>query len=202
VPGAGRSPGTAHVDLAEAELADQARERLAAAEAQVIAARVEVARERTPGERQAHEREPSVRRRAQQQASARAQHAANLRQPRGRVGDVLDHLPRPDHVKARIFELPRPLRGDQAQVELRVARPRTPQRLLGDVDPHHTGAGPSQLRGEAPLAAADVQHARAGAHVIQQEASAQGEVGRFESLRHSLPKGFVVLKRGHPRQEG
>ncbi len=80
---------------------------------------------------------------------------------------MLDHLPRPDDVEAGVHQLPRPRVGDQAQVELGVARPRAAQRLLGDVDAHHARARRRQRGREAPLAAADVQHALTRAHVLQ-----------------------------------
>ena len=135
--------------------------------------------------------------RAQQQASTGAQHATDLRQPRRCVGDVLDHLPRPHDVEARVLQIPCSLGGDQAQIQLRVARPRAAQRLLGDVDPHHPRARIRQLGGEPSFATADVEHALAGAHAIEQKAPAHGQVGWLESLRQALPKGFVVPAGGH-----
>jgi len=195
--GAGRAACAPHQDPLEAELADQPGERLAVVEAQVIAARVEALRERAPRERRAHQLEPTQRGRAHQQAPARAQHAANLRQPCAGIGYVLDHLPRPHGVEARVRQVPRARAVHQPQIELGMARPRAAQRLLGDVDPDHVGAGARQLGGEAPLAAADVQHALARLHAIEQEAQAQREVRRLEALGQLAPEIFVVIARGH-----
>ena len=165
----------------------------------MVGAGVEVGRERARRERPAEHPQAPVIGRAQQQHTAGAQHAAQLGQPAGGVGDVLDHLARPDRVEARVLQRPGARGRQLAQVdELRVALARAAQRLGGDVDPHYLRARAGELGGEAPLATADVEHPLAGTHVAEEEVAAALEVGRLPAGRNGLPERLVVvLARAH-----
>ena len=109
--------------------------------------------------------EAAVGGRAQQQPPARAQHAAHLRQPGGGVGDVLDHLARPDHVEARVRRAATgPRRRSARSVELGVALARA-RRSGSSATSTATTSAPArgELGREGALAAADVEHALARA---------------------------------------
>ena len=75
--------------------------------------------------------------------------------------------------------------------------PRTAQRLLGDIHGQHVRAPAHDLGGEGPLAAAQIEHARARGDRLQQEAQPQLEIGRLEPGRHRAPELFVVGTRRH-----
>ncbi len=109
-------------DVLEAKVRQQRGERAPRVEAQVIRAWIEAAVERARGESEDQARQRPVVGRAEQQRSARSQHAAHLGHPPGRVGDVLDDLARPHHVELGVGERPRGALGlDEPQVEARVA---------------------------------------------------------------------------------
>jgi len=97
---------------------------------------------------------------AQQQHAAGAQHPAQLRQARGRVGYVLDRLARPHHVKARIRQRQAGFAVHNAHIQTGLALARPPHRLGGGVEREHLGAGAGQRRRELAFAAAGVEHAR------------------------------------------
>ena len=103
------------------------------------------------------------------------------------VGDVLEHLAGPDDVDRVLVERERRALLDAARVEPGHARPRPPQRLLGDVDGDHVASGGAQLRGERAVAGAQVEHAIARAHVREQERAARGEPLRRRAGRHRPP---------------
>jgi hypothetical protein len=196
-PGAGRSAERARSDLLEAEVLQQRDQRAAGVEAQVIRARIEARLERAPPEAERESREALVGRRAEHERTTRAQHAAHLREPAGGVRDVLDHLPGPDDVEAHVRKRPRSPGIDEAHVDPRVALTRAAQRLRGDVDPHRLAPGPHQLAREAALGAADVEHARSRGRVLEQEGQARRHMRGLLALRDALPKGLVMLVRGH-----
>jgi tetratricopeptide (TPR) repeat protein len=172
-------------------------ERLARVEAQVLAERVHALREGPPRQREAQQGATTVCRRAQQHAPARTQHAAQLGQPGGGVGDVLDHLARPDDVEAGVRQWPARFAAEQRRRETRHAGPRAAQRLLGDIRRDDLRAGADQRGRELTFAAAEVEHALARLHVLEQEARAQREVVGLETLGQRLPEPFVVVARSH-----
>jgi len=80
---------------------------------------------------------------------------------------------------------------------------RAPQRLCGNVDPHHLRARADELGGEAPLATANVEHPLACACVAKEKVAAPCEVDRLQTLRMRLPESLVVvLARGHFSRQG
>lgn len=130
---------------------------------------------------------------AEQQPAAWAQHAARFRKPAARVMHVLDHLPRPDRVEARISQRPLPIDVDEAQIELWVAFARPSQRLLCDVDPDDGKSGLGQLVREPSFAAAKVKYAFASLQMANQEGETRQAVRRLRPLRHLLPQVIEVL---------
>ena len=160
----------------------------------MIAARVEVRGERAPRERQAQQRERpwagvltsrlpperSTRRTSESHAAVSA--TCSITSPAHTTSKLASSSSHgaPSSTSRRSSS--------------RLARPRAAQRLLGDVDPDDARTRAHQLGREAPLAAADVEHALAAAHALEQEAPAQREVGRLQALGSSLPEGFVVAR--------
>ncbi len=97
----------------------------------------------------------------------------------------------------------RPFRLDEPHVQIGVARERAAQRLGGDVNRHHLGAGADERGREVPLAAADVEHPRrtAGAlrrrrHPLEQERLAQARSPAERVPRAPPPRGLVVGAQG------
>jgi len=128
------------------------------------------------------------------------QHAAHLRQPADGIGDVLDHLPGPHHIEARVRKRPGSRGRHLLKVELGMAQVRAPQRLGGNVDPHHPHAHVGKLGSEASLATAHVQHSRPRRHMIQQKCAPQFLLKRGQPLGHTLPQSLVVvIWSRHPR---
>jgi hypothetical protein len=112
---------------------------------------------------------------------------------------VLEHLSCPDHVEARVSQLPRPPISYKPHVELGMARSRAAQRLLGNVNPHDARTRPLQLGRETSLSTANIQHAVTRHNAIQQKTPAYNKIRRLEPFRQSLPQAFVELARGHHR---
>lgn len=125
---------------------------------------------------------------AEQQPAARREHPPCLRQPARSVGDVLDRLPRPHHVAARILDRPRPVDIDQAQiVQSGVSLAGAAQGLGGDVQAHNPRSPLQQLASEPSLATADVEHTLARGDLAQEKAQAQLAVRRPQPGGHGLP---------------
>jgi hypothetical protein len=183
--------------FSKAKLVEEAGEGAAGVETQVLAEGVEVTLEGAAREGEEQAREGAVVGGAEQQAATGAKDAADLREPGGGVGDVLDGLTREHDVEARVGERPGAGEGNEPGLERRRARTRAAERLLGDVDGHNLDAGPHELPREEPLGAADVEQALAGADALQQEAAAQLEVGGLEPGGKLLPERLVVLAGGH-----
>jgi hypothetical protein len=178
-------------DVVEAEVVEQAVERAPRVEAQVLSQRGEVgleASQRDHGSPQA-----PVRRGGDEEPARRPQHTPDLRQPAGRVGDVLDDLGRPHHVEARVLQRPRPVRLDQQEAQAGVALPRALDRPLRHLDPDRLGAGAGQLRAERPLAAADVEHPLPRPHPGQQEVASASVLERRQVGWHPGPDVLVEL---------
>jgi hypothetical protein len=76
---------------------------------------------------------------------------------------MLDRLAGPHDIEARVLEGQRPFGLHQAQVELGVARPGTPQGLPGDVNRHHLGSATHKGSSEVAFRAAEVEHTRSSA---------------------------------------
>ena len=181
----------------EAKVAQECPQRAAGIETQVLAARIEIALPRTRCQRERQAPGKRVGGGAEQQRAARAQHAANLRQPAGGVGDVLDHLSGPHHVEGRVGQLPLAFAGQERQLQLGVRDGGAAQRLLGNLGAQHVSAGAGQLGGEPALRAAHVQNPLSGLHVVEQEAPAGLPVARLQTFRQRFPDGLVVGARRH-----
>ena len=121
----------------------------------------------------------------------RAQRAAQLRQPRRDVDDMLDDLARPDDVDGVVLDRQPLAGGPVARVEARHALARAPQRLARHVDGDRPRCGLEQRGAELAGAAADVEHRLAGLHVRQQEVASQPEALGPGIVRHRGPDGVV-----------
>jgi len=159
---------------------------------QVVGERLAVALEATQQHVQA-----AVRGGRDQQRALGGQHASQLAHKARRVGDVLNHLARPDKLERAIREGQRPLRLDAAQIDPRAAGPRPLKRRRSHVDPDRLATGGGDRRGQLARAAADIQHALAGTHVRGEEAPAQLQVCRVQLARQAAPELLVV--RTHER---
>jgi hypothetical protein len=179
-----RGPGLEDV---EAEVAEQLAQRRGREEPDVVRARLEVLGEAAAAQGEGEQRAGAVVRRRDEQLPAGPQRAVHLRQPRREVDDVLEHLPRPRDVEARVGGGQRLARRPQAYVERRVALRRAAQRLAGDVDADGVRARLAQGRRELAGAAAEVEDVRAGRHVRQEPVPALGEALRDRAGRDVLP---------------
>jgi hypothetical protein len=137
-----------------------------------------------------------VRGRRQQQPSARRQHAPDLREPAGRVGNMLDHLARPNEVEGAIPQRQRPLDRGDAEIEARMPRPGSIECRLRDLDPNHGGPGARELGREVTDAATEVQRPIATPGLGQEVRPAHSEVRWGELIRQPLPEIFVVCLHG------
>lgn len=106
---------------------------------------------------------------------------------------VLDHLPRPDRVEARILQRPLRIDVDETQIELWMSFARPSQRLLRDVDADDGEPGVGQLVREPAFPAAKVEHALASLQMAEQEGETRQAVRRLQALRHLLPQAVEVL---------
>jgi hypothetical protein len=158
----------AHPHPLEAELGKQPPERAPRVEVQVVGERLAVALE------SAHQHvQAAMRGRSDQQGPPRRQHPPQLADEARRVGDVLDHLARADELEASVRERQRALRRGAMQLDARAARPRPLKRGFGDIDANRPSAGERDCRGQLASAAADIQHALAGAHMRKEKVAAQ-----------------------------
>ncbi len=123
---------------------------------------------------------------------------------------MLDRLPRPDRIEARIGERPLAVGLDATQLEVGAARARATQRLLGDVDAEHVIVGVRDRGGQLPFAAADVEHAQrrggrrsrfiersraalsSARELREQEGAAQLESAWLRPFGHGLPQLLKV----------
>jgi hypothetical protein len=106
----------------------------------VIRARVEVALERALAQAERQSLERAVIGGGERQHASGSQDATRLREPSGRVGDVLDHLSGPHHVKARALQRELAFGLDQADVQAGVTPACTTHGLRRDVDGDHLGS--------------------------------------------------------------
>jgi hypothetical protein len=159
----------------------------------MVGAGVEALGEGTPRERGAEHRQWVVRRGAEQQQPTRAQHTPQLREPAGRVGDVLDRLTGPHRVERVVRQRPAVLALEREQLQVRAPRVGAAQRQRRDVDPHHLDPLVRQSGGEPALAAAHVQQPFAGVHVLAQEGQTLAQERRLKTLGDLLPEAFVEV---------
>ena len=181
-PPAGRTSTSAKPGVGE-----QRAQRARREEAQVVGAGVEVLLERVPAQRERGQRDAAVVRRRHEQAAAPAQHAADVGEKPDDIRDVLEHLAGPHDVERVLVERQRRPLVDAARIEAGHARAGAAQRLLGDVDRDDIAAGRDELRGEGPVAGAEVQDALSPLHVREQERAAGREPLRPRVLRHRPP---------------
>ncbi len=120
----GSPPALVTVTSAKPKSASSSAEQLTRVEAQVVGARVEARLEGGAAQPRPQPRQRAVIGGADQQQTARAQHAAQLREPLGGVGHVLDRLAGPHHVEARVLERQRRFGLHQAQVQSGMTRSR------------------------------------------------------------------------------
>src|SRR5438270_12818982 len=95
----------------------------------MVRERLRVALEATEQDRQ-----PRVVWSRDQQAARRAQHPSDLREPARRVGHMLNHLAGPHEVEGAVLERQGTIERSEQKANLRMGKPRTAQRGLGDVD--------------------------------------------------------------------
>ena len=135
--------------------------------------------------------------RGQQQAPARGQHAAHVRQPADHVDDVLDQLAGPHDVEGAVVERQRPVGGALGEVEPGVAGAGAAQGLGHHVDAERVGAMGGQRRGELARAAAEIQNALARLHARQQPVAAQREALGLGVGGDRLPHRLQQLRMAH-----
>jgi hypothetical protein len=169
------SGADAHVG--EARVLQDAAQGPGAEEAQVVRARVEVAVGRDD--------EPAVPGRRHEQRGGPPQDPPDLGEQSHDVGDVLEHLPRPDDVEGVLGEGQRAVLGHGDGVQAAGAGPA--DGLVRDVGADDLGARRRQLGPEAPVPAAQVEHARSRGHVRQQERAARGEALWLGVRGHRAP---------------
>jgi hypothetical protein len=121
-----------------------------------------------------------------------------------RVGDVLDHLTCPHDVEAAVLERQRRVRGEQAEIDVRMALAGTPERLDSDIGRDNAHTGFYEQGREMGLAAAEVEQARRrGADAAQisyageQQALPQGGIRRRQFLGNRFPHRFVIVAPRH-----
>ena len=120
------------------------------------------------------------------------EHAPRLgQQPRG-VGDVLEHLRAPHEVDARVLERDRAVGAERAQVGAGHVAARALERALGELDADGVGARVAQGGDEAAGAAAEVEHALAGAGLAEQQRAAALAGPRLGVLGQLGPDVLVV----------
>ena len=127
-----------------------------------------------------------------QQPPAGAQHATDLEQQVRRIGDVLEHLRAPHEVDARVVERQRAVGLHQPQVGTRGVAPRPLERRLRQLDAHGLRAGIAQGGDEPAGAAAEVEHALAGADLTEQQRAAPLPRPRLGILRCVGPEILVL----------
>ena len=145
---------------------------------------------------------PPERGRAEQQPPAGAQHAAQLREPAGGVGDVLDHLARPDDVEARVGQLPGAFAVEQPQVERRGGAARARRSGSSATSTASTSRPASQQLGGERAPRRSRRRARALPGGARAPAGSAGAARSPRAARPGgqlLPELFVVARAGGHR---
>ena len=164
----------------------------------MVASRFEVAFKRARAQAQTSPAQaPVVGRRADEPAAA-AQDAADLAEQADAVLHVLQNLAEPDEVE--LLRRERQFTVDEHELELRVARARSAQRLLRDVSSAHASPSCRERARERPVAATEVEHAFAPPEVIEQMRAPQREMLGFAARRHGLPDPLEVRDRASVAQ--
>lgn len=178
----------ADLHVIKAELGERLGQRTPRVQVQVIAERLREPRD--PANSDAH---AAVRRRRQQQPAAGCQHAPHLREPAGRVRDVLDHLAAPNELERVLIEGERSFDRDEAEIEIGMPGARPAQRSLRHLHADRLHPARCEERGEFPGAATEVERPVSGPGLAQQEVPSALEVRRLEFVREPVPQVFVVV---------
>ena len=172
-----------------ANVSSVAIERASRVEAQVPAERVEVALE--AGERDRRRPQPAVGRSGHEQPPTRTQHATDLRQQPGGVGDVLEHLRAPDEVDLAVGQRQRPVRRREPQIGAGGDARARSRAASATSTPTGSAPGGAQRGDEAPGAAAEVEHALARPCLGEQEPAPPGPRPRLGVGRRGGPRVLV-----------
>ncbi len=144
--------------------------------------------------------EPPVVGRGQQKTTPRHEHPDHLRQPRGRIRDVLEHLARPDEIKRVVLQGQPTLDRNQTEVEIGMSRPGARKCRLRDVGPDRIGAGLGHQSRELAGPAAEVKDPVAWLEIPEKKPAAQLPFRRIQFGRQPPPEFLVVVP--HPRSGG
>lgn len=137
--------------------------------------------------------QPPMTGRGQEQTAPRHQDTAHFREPARRVGDVLDDLAGPHHIKRAVGERERAVDRHELELQRGVAPAGSGQRRLRDVGGGHPRSGPGEVGREIARAAAEIQDPFPRGHAGQREPPSRAEIGRIELRRQALPQLVVVL---------
>ena len=194
----GGPPTRPHLEVTEARLGEDLAQRSRGEEAQVVGARIEVLVESSHGERDQAARPwyGVVTRIRPPQSSTRRTSASSP------TTSATCSSTSPAHTTSNSSS-PNGSRAPSATCCTSASGARSqgaPHGLGGDVDGRHAAAGSHELGGERPVAAAEVEHAIAGVHVVEQERAALGEALGLDVLGHRPP--HRLAPRVHGVQSG